>query len=177
MPTPLVRARCLAPALMLALAACARPSAESQLEAHQAAVDPPRLWRVEALDANGAVASELLVCADSTLKAGFTRANAEADGRPCLPFGDYVDRPGVYAVRCVLDDRRYGLTVNRTGDPDRDFTAAFALTALDGSGQATRQVRRYRQVGPCPAGWGIGDQARPGQRRRSNALAASWAGS
>jgi hypothetical protein len=177
MPTPFVRARWLAPALMLALAACGRPDTQARLEAHQAAVDPPRLWRVEALDAQGAVAAELLVCADTNLRAGFGRANAEADGQPCLPFGDTVDRPGVYAVRCVLDGRRYGLTVSRTGDPGRDFTAAFALTSLDGSGRATRQVRRYREVGPCPAGWGIGDQVRPGQPRRSNALAASWAGS
>jgi hypothetical protein len=169
----LFRARWLAPAILLALTACSQPTAQARLEAHQAAVDLPRLWRVQALDPHGAVTAELLVCADETLRAGFGRANAEANGRPCLPMRDGVERPGLYAVRCELDGRRFGLTVTRTGD-DQDFTAAFALRALDGSGLAARQVRRYSRLGPCPEGWIIGDQARLGSPRGVNALAGTW---
>jgi len=29
--------------------------------------------------------------------------------------------------------------------------------------QAAWQVRRYRLIGACPAGWKIGDQAKPGK--------------
>lgn len=170
MPNPIVRARWLAPALLI-LAACSQAPAQQRLEARQAALDPPRLWRVETLDASPG--ESLLVCADSTLRGGFRRANAEINGEPCISLIGSVDRPGLYAERCQIDGRRYGLTVNSEGDFDRDFTASFSLAALDGSGVTARQTRRYRDVGPCPAGWGIGDQSRTGGQT-SNALTGVW---
>lgn len=168
MPDPIVRARWLAPVLLLALAGCGGPDAQARLQARQAAVDPPRLWRVTAGP------DELLVCADSTMRGGFRRATAEIDGRFCQPRNDGADRPGLFAVRCELDGRRYGLTVDSRGDFERDFTASFSLAALDGSGVVARQERRYRDVGPCPRGWDIGDQSRRGEPA-SNALTGFWA--
>lgn len=176
MTNTLPRARRLAPAILLALTGCGAPAAQSKLTAAQARLDPPALWRAESLDAQGQVTAAVLVCADRTLRDGFARANAEVAGRPCLAFGDIVDRPGLFAMRCDLDGRRFSLTANRTGDPARDFTVAFAMKALDGTGHGARQVRRYRRVGPCPAGWRIGDQAKPGERRGGNALAGTWSG-
>ncbi|MBL8771210.1 MAG: hypothetical protein JNK30_07485 [Phenylobacterium sp.] len=173
MPIPLTRARWLAPALLLA--ACAGERAETRLVADQRRVDPPRLWRVDSLDPAGKVAATLLVCADSTLSNGFGRAHAEVNGRPCITLKGGVDRAGLHAHRCQIDGRRYGVTVTRTGDAARDFTAAFAFAALDGSPARARQVRRFRNTGePCPPGWGIGDQARRGAPRSANALAATW---
>jgi hypothetical protein len=177
MPTPLVRARWFAPALLLAplaLAACSRPDTQSQLVAKQAAMDPPQLWRVQALAADGAVAKDLLVCTDTATRAGFERANAEVNGQTCAPRRDGVQREGVYANRCQLNGRWFGLTVNRAGDPQRDFTVAFALKALDGTGAGARQVRRFQRVGACPQGWGIGDQGPPGGGRVFNALSGTW---
>lgn len=175
MPTPLVRARWLALALLAPLAGCGGHSeVQARLTAHQRAVDPPRLWLAESLGPAGAPTAAVMVCADSTLRAGFRRANAEADGEPCLPMKGGVEKPGLYAVRCQLRGQTFGLTLTSAGDPDRDFTTTLALTLLDGSGATTRQVRRYREVGPCPGGWAIGDQARPGERRRFNALAGTW---
>ena len=173
MPNPILRARWLAPALLLVLSACDRPDAQARLEARQAAYDPPRLWRVAAGSGHDAP-TQLFVCADTPLRAGFQRATAEINGRFCAPFKDGIERPGLYAVRCEMDGRRYGLTVNSRGDLERDFTSAFALTTLDGSGVTARQIRRFTDVGPCPAGWAIGDQARPGGRRTS-ALSGAWA--
>ena len=174
MSNPLVRARWLAPALLLALTACSRPSVESRIAAHQAAVDPPGLWRVEALDAEGQPMAALRVCADTTMREGFMRATAEFAGQPCLPLKGGVDRPGLFAMRCEINGRRFGLTLNRTGDPAQDFEVAFALKALDGTDVEARQVRRFRRLGPCPVGWGIGDQAREGAVRRVNALSGTW---
>ena len=176
MPTPLVRARWLALALPLALAACSQQEAQARLEAQAAAVDPPTLWRVQSLAGDGAITGETLVCADAAMRAGFDRANAEVDGVPCVSPRPGVERPGLYANRCLLAGRPFGLTVNRTGDPERDFTLAFAFRPLDGSGAASRQVRRFRRIGACPAGWKIGDQARPGAPRGVNALAGTWDG-
>lgn len=181
MTTPPLRARRLAPAILLApalllLAACGAPVAQSNLTATQTALDPPELWRVETLDDSGRVTGATLVCADQTMRNGFGRADAEVEGRPCLPHRDAVDRPNLYAVRCEIDGRRFGLTLNRSGDLRADFKAVFALTALDGSGAAARQVRRFRREGACPAGWIIGDQAKPDGRTGTNALAGTWGG-
>lgn len=176
MPNPLVRARWLAPLLLLALAGCDRPGVEAEVMARQAALDSPRLWRVTALAADGSAADDLLVCADAATRAGFERVNAEVGGQTCAPRRDPVQRPGVYANRCQLNGRWFGLTVNRSGDTASDFTVAFALKALDGSGAGARQVRRYQRVGGCPAGWGIGDQAHPGGGRIFNALDGTWGG-
>jgi hypothetical protein len=178
---PPFRARRLAPAillapLLLALTACGAPTAQSKLTATQAALDPPELWRVESLDDAGRVTGATLVCADQSMRDGFARADAEVWGRPCLPHRDAVDRPHLYAVRCEIDGRRFGLTLNRSGDLRTDFQAAFALTALDGSGATARQVRRFRREGACPANWIIGDQAKPDGRRGMNALAGTWGG-
>lgn len=176
MQNTLFRARWLAPALLLALTGCGQPAAQERLTAHQAAVDPPQLWQVESLSPTGEPMAILRVCADRTLREGFRRAEAEVNGRPCLPLKDRVERAGLYAVRCDLDGRRFGVTVTTTGDPERDFTVAFALKALDGTGDGARQVRRFRRLGPCPADWGIGDQAKARGPRGVNALAGTWSG-
>jgi hypothetical protein len=177
MPTPTFRARWLAPVLLAAaLSGCAPPEVEGRMAATQAQIDPPQLWRVQSLDANGAVTAELLVCADRTLREGFARAHAEAAGQACKQYGPVVEKDGVFAMRCELNGDRYGLTVTRTGDPARDFTAAFAFTNLERPGISVKQSRRYRLEGACPNGWGIGDQARPNARPGVNSLAATWGG-
>ncbi|PZQ56789.1 MAG: hypothetical protein DI570_20710 [Phenylobacterium zucineum] len=173
---PLARARRLAPALLLlALAGCTAETKEQRIAAHQQAIDPPALWRVESYDHDGHVSGALEVCADTTVREGFGRAGPEINGQPCVNLRGGVERPGLYAVRCQVAGRRYGVTVNKAGDPDRNFTAAIAVTALDGSGVAARQVRRFVRLGDCPAGWTIGDQARLDGSRGVNALAGTWA--
>ena len=174
MEHPLVRARWLAPAILLALTACGQPGREAKLAARKAQMDPPALWLAQSFDADGKVTGAVQICADSMLRDGFTRGNAEVAGQPCVARKTGVERPGVYANRCELNGVRFGLTVNRTGDLERDFTVAFALIALDGSGGKARQVRRYQKLGPCPTGWSIGDQAKPGEGRRFNAVAGTW---
>jgi hypothetical protein len=173
----LFRARWLAPALLLALCGCGAQRTETRFAARQAEVDPPELWRVTASNATGGPVGAVLVCADRTVTEGFARADAEISGRQCLPLKDRVERAGLFAVRCELNGRRFGLTVTRTGDPARDFTVAFALRSIDGgSPAAVRQVRRFEKLGSCPRGWAIGDQAKLDGRRGVNALVGTWAG-
>lgn len=181
MKTLPVRARWLAPAILLApvvlaLAACGAPAAQSRLTAIQAQRDPPELWRVESLDAQGRISGAIHVCVDQSMRDGFGRADAEIWGRPCLPHRDAVDTPALYAVRCEIDGRRFGLTLNRSGDLRHDFTAAFSLTSLDGVRATAKQVRHFRREGACPSGWIIGDQAKVGGEKGVNALAGTWTG-
>lgn len=172
--TPSARARWPAPAILLFLAACSAPQRQSRLVDLQAELDPPQLWRVESLDAAGRTTGAIQVCTDQAMRDGFGRADAEIWGRPCLPHRDAVDTPNLYAVRCEIEGRRFGLTLNRQGDLKRDFTARFSLASLDGSGAVAKQARRFRREGACPSGWIIGDQAKVGAAKGVNALAGTW---
>jgi hypothetical protein len=178
----LFRARWLAPALLLipmgpGLAGCVPHRAETRLAEAQAAVDPPQLWQVTAFDAEGQAIAALKVCADRNMVDGFARADAEVNGQTCLPLKDRVETPGLFAVRCELNGRRFGVTATRAGDPARDFTVAFAVRTVDGGPEGVaRQVRRFQALGPCPAEWRLGDQAKAGAPRGVNALAGTWSG-
>ena len=180
MPTLLSGARACAPpaAPLLAallLAACGAPSGAKLVEVRAARIAPPQRGRAEALDAAGAPSGAIQVCTDTALRAGFLRANAEVDGQPCAPHRDAVDKPGLYAVRCDLGGRTFGLTQTRTGDPARDFQVRFRLAALDGTDAVAAQTRHFRKLGACPAGGQVGDQARLGAPKGENALSGRWA--
>ncbi|WP_411288625.1 hypothetical protein [Phenylobacterium sp.] len=155
------------------LAGCADTSArtEARYLARQAAVDPPALWLAQSIDPQGRVEVAVLVCADTTLRQGFTRATVQAGEAFCAPHRDAVIRPDLYAVRCDLGGRGYGLTVSLRGDPEQAFETRFALQPLAAAGGGASQTVRYRRIGSCPAGWGIGDQARPDAPKGRNALA------
>jgi hypothetical protein len=153
----------LAPLLLaLGLAACEGRQATEELRARAAAVDPPQLWRAEALGRDGEVQKAVLLCADTVLREGLARANAEVNGQPCRQEGDVQTRPGFYGLRCTAGGRRYVLSTTSWGDPRNDLTVSFAATALDRSHQAASQLRHYRRLGPCPAGWIVG-QTGPAQ--------------
>jgi hypothetical protein len=149
---------CLAAWAALNLAACDTEKAIAPVAAQAAAVDPPQLWRAEALDRDGRVQKAVMVCVDSVLRQGLARANAEVNGEPCVAEGPLVSRPGQYALRCTAGGRRFALWTRSWGDPQNDLTVSFAANALDSSHQSVTQLRRYRRQGACPAGWRVGDQ-------------------
>lgn len=154
---------------LLALAACRAPaSPEARIAARQASMDPPQLWLAEVV--GGGEGGAVFVCADDRVRQGLAAARAEVNGVPCESIGNPVEQRGLYAQRCKAGGVRYGLHVTTDGDRARDFRVSFGLQALDVPAPAVRQIRRYRMIGPCPAGWAIGDQARPGKRPVGNAL-------
>src|SRR5690349_20314816 len=105
MTTPFVRARWCAPAapllFSLLLAGCGgQERAQARLAAAQAQLDPPRLWLVESLGPTGATADgEIMVCADSAMREGFRRANAEVNGEPCVTPRAGFQTGDLYATR------------------------------------------------------------------------------
>lgn len=143
----------------LALAGCGgQDRLQTRLEAQQAAIDPPALWRVEAVGPDGAVAATQ-ICADTRLREGFSRARAEAEGQVCVPAPDYVD--GVDApLTCFLGASRFLIRTYRMGDPTRDFTVLTVVRQMDGARQRVEQRLRFVRQGACPTGWIIGQQAR-----------------
>ncbi len=171
MPITALSARTLAPVLLLALAACDRPTGSAVLEQRLIADDPPELWLAEALDDAGKAAGAIQVCTNRNLRAGLVRANAEVNGAACAPRRDAVEKPGLYAVRCQIGGKSFGLTVNTTGDLDRDFAVRTSFTSLYGRDEIRAvQTRHYARLGPCPAGWKVGDQGPRGGARTGNAL-------
>jgi len=144
----------------LALAACqARPDTEARLLARQQAVDPPRLWRMDALAQDGRKGGVRFVCADTPLRQTFTQLAGEVEGVPCRVTAGPVVKRGFFALRCEEGGRTYAMASQTAGDPERDFTLIVSVTPLGGGVGPARAVRRFRRLGACPRGWRVGDQA------------------
>lgn len=125
--------------------------------ARQAAVDPPNLWLMEDADAVGAVKGAAFVCADTPMHKTFVKTNAEIEGMPCADTVPPVVRPGFASHRCEVAGRRYAITSQSAGDPDRDFRLTVMVTPLSPDVGAARTTRHYQRLGACPAGWRVGD--------------------
>lgn len=150
------RTQALAPLPLLAalsLAACDDAASAKRFAQRQAELDPPRLWKMQ--DPDGASR----ICADSIILVGFSRAQLEVSGAPCVPEGHPVSKAGVYALRCRGPAGGFAISAASWGDPRRDFFVRYQVAPLQGqAGQGAKTVR-YTLLGPCPAGWRIGDRA------------------
>ena len=163
--------RSLAFLALLGLAGCDLGRAtQSEILARQQALDPPQLWRVEVIGRDGAVKAATYVCADTNLRETFARARAEVNGQPCKDTTDPYMRPNGWALSCQVNGRPFGISATTVGDLQRDFRLEFALTELyhyrtpqDPNPVTASQVRHFLRMGPCPSGWSIGDQAKPGR--------------
>ena len=145
----------------LGLAGCdGRGDGEAaRLAARQAALDPLRLWEAKAVIGHGIVMRTVRICADAKLRDSFQRAQPQVNAEPCRTLGPVVAKPGLYALRCVADGQRFGVTVTTRGDMDRAFEVRYSVAPLDQERGPFSQTVRYKLLGPCPAGWRIGDEA------------------
>jgi hypothetical protein len=163
--------RALAVLALLSLAACdIGQETPTQILARQQAVDPPQLWLVQVVGATGAVKGSVFVCADTSLRDSFGRARAEVNGQLCRDTTSPFVKPNGWSLSCVAGGRPFAVSTASIGDPQRDFRVDFALSSLDifnpGPDRehlTVRQSRHFRRFGECPAGWRVGDQARPGE--------------
>lgn len=173
MPPP--RTRRLWPLAILALFALAAcnigQETQTEILARQQTLDPPQLWLVQVVGDRGAVQGSVFVCADTALRDSFGRARAEVNGRPCRDTTSLVIKPNGWSLSCEVGDRPFAVSTAAIGDPQQDFRLDFALTSLDYFTPAlnrepltVRQSRHFRRFGECPAGWRIGDHAKPGRR-------------
>jgi len=147
-------------AALLLLSACdAGPDAATRLLARQQVVDPPQLWRIEALGGSGEAAGVSFVCADTPLSQTFVRIHPVVEETPCRTTSGPVAEAGWSTLRCTAEGRSYVFSSRTDGDPTRDFRLAVTVTPLSRELGPTRQVRRFQRLGPCPASWRVGDQA------------------
>jgi hypothetical protein len=127
----------------------------------QASGDPPELWSVEAVPQPAGWAPVRL-CTDALMRTGFAQPLPLSGPAPCIPVEPPRREGDRYAYRCTLGGAMQGVSSTVRGDPRRDFTATFTITDLSrymtaGAGAEYVQVRRYRRLGACPAGWSVGD--------------------
>lgn len=157
---------------LLSLAACDTTSkTETKILAQQQTTDPPQLWRVEVIGDTGAVRAAVYICADTPLREAFVRARAEVNGKTCEDTTSPIVKPNGWTLRCMADGRPFAVSAVTIGDLDHDFRLHFGLTQLfffrtaeDPPPITVRETRHFLHMGPCPAGWRIGDQAKPGRR-------------
>jgi hypothetical protein len=164
---PLFRGlKALPPLLLLGLAACA---AEHDADAGVVArrPDPPQLWLVQVIGKNGMAAASTYVCADTPLREAFVRT-PQVEGAPCTDVTRLLLRDHEWALRCQARGRQFAVSTQTLGDVTQDFRLDSQLTPvvrLPGI-EPLREARRFRHLGPCPAGWRVGDHAKPGEHPR-----------
>lgn len=127
------------------------------------------LWRIEVMQ-DGRSLSQVEVCADHAIEASFSRPVPFIQGQECVHVDEAVETHATYSVRCRTGDQLYRVGSVTTGDRARDFTVEMAVSRQDAKGPSFEQVRRYKQIGPCPVDWKIGDSAAPGQTQVVNTL-------
>jgi hypothetical protein len=157
---------------LLGLSACDLGRAtQSELLARRQALDPPQLWRVEVIGRDGAVQAAVYVCADASLRESFTRTRAEVNGQICKDTTYPFMQSNGWALSCQVNGRPFGISATTVGDLKNDFRLDFGLTELyhyrtpkDPKPLTASQVRHFLRMGPCPSGWSIGDQAKPGRK-------------
>lgn len=153
--------------ILFGLAACQREVKVAAAPAPAAApsvAEQPKLWSIEVMDGGKAV-SRVDICADSAVRAGFARPAPELNGQPCEHARAPVEKGDTYSTRCHVDNQLYRVGAVIAGDTARDFTVEMAVTRQDRKGPTFEQVRRYRLLGACPAGWHIGESAAPGDKQ------------
>lgn len=163
--------------LLAGTAGCGRttgPAAEGEKKPTAAAMPapiPPNLWRIDVLSDAGTTTSSVNVCADKGVEDGFARPSPEISGKPCLVVGGgAIETDGTYSVRCRVDDELYRVGSTVQGDRTREFTVEMAVTRQDKKGPVFEQKRGFHKVGPCPAGWTVGDSGEPGAAEVFNTL-------
>lgn len=157
----------LAALLLSGLAACDIGSdAAARITARQQAIDPPQLWLIQVIAVEPARAAAVFVCADTALRESFVRARAEINGQPCQDTTPPLLKEREWVLSCRAAGRGFTVSAATLGDLDRDFRLNFALTPIFNKATTgtVSQSRRFRRVGACPAGWRIGDQAKPGRK-------------
>jgi hypothetical protein len=146
--------------ITLGLSACNEPDAITRRRAEADAADPPQLWSIQDLDPRQARAPSALICADSTIRAGFVNQIAATNTDACRPDRPSVVRPEWTSTHCQMAGRSYAVFNGAQGDRTHDFKVSFSIRSIDDDSVSLAQTRRYRYLGPCPADWRVGDTGR-----------------
>ncbi|MHB8285028.1 MAG: hypothetical protein ACYDD1_10170 [Caulobacteraceae bacterium] len=132
---------------------------EQAMRARRTVVERPQLWSVRAVGQAGQLNT---ICTNRDIRAGFILPAPTLGAQTCRRLGDRVRTAHGWAFRCVIGADTYAVSSAAIGDLTRAFDTRLTITPLQGRSPGYEQTLRYRRLGPCPAGWEIG-QASSGQ--------------
>jgi hypothetical protein len=155
----------LAALLLLNLTACdVAQSQQPQAAAPDVPAGPSQLWQVDVIGAGGKPEATALACVDDELRKQFLQTRARVNGRGCVDITPPNEKSRGWTLRCQAQGRWFTISSSATGDETHDFRLDVAMTPVFPELGTAHQIRRFRRLGACPAGWRIGDQAKPGER-------------
>jgi hypothetical protein len=154
---------CIGVALSLvALTGCDDHWAEQrirQIKAERRAADPASLWSMQVLS-EGQPGKPLLICANSRIVSGFAQVTPASGGRPCErepADGEILPTEHGSRYRCHLNGTVFAVSAGLVGDRTKDFVVSASVHPLTGEGADYARDMRFRRIGPCPAGWTLGE--------------------
>lgn len=130
---------------------------------------PLSMWSATVLDADGRELAETHVCADPLVRQGFELPLPKVNGSACLMVEQPVLREGRFDGRCKVGALTFVVNSSRTGDAG-DFTIRMRAQPLGIGDPGVLRITRYRNLGPCPAGWRAGQAFSPATGRQYDAL-------
>jgi hypothetical protein len=152
--------------LTLCLAACEDSNAAAErFRERQRKYDPLQLWSVQVTWPERS--SPITICADTFIREGFVRPLPNYAGKQCALHEPPTVMPTRVVMRCTLNDNDYLVRARVFGDPRSEFDLDYVIK---GPGPDVRQIRHYKKLGPCPAGWEIGDNTDRRGKLRKNAM-------
>src|SRR5579859_1945392 len=151
--------------LVLGLTACdAAQNAQAQAAPPEPQPGLSQLWQVDLIGANGKPEATTLACVDDELRKQYVATRVKVNGGGCIDITTPAQKSRGWALRCQAQGRWFTISSSATGDAAHDFRLDVAMTPVFPELGTAHQVRRFRRLGACPAGWRIGDQAKPGER-------------
>jgi hypothetical protein len=157
-------AACLSIALVCAAGGCAKQTAAAAAPRRP----PPQFWLVQSVGA-GANVRPVRLCVDPLLRAGFTSFRVNLGKEACMA-DNLTSDASHETYRCTIAGTEYGAvtTWSRPG-PDQ-LVVSSTLVDLDDSTTVFARTLRYSRLGPCPAGWRVGEATDQQGRRVSAAF-------
>lgn len=156
---------CLLATLLPVLTACEQTDTAARFRERQRKYDPLYLWSVQVVSPQKS--APITICADTFLREGFVRPLPNENGKQCALHEPPTVKGDQIRMYCTLNDRDYVVRATVKGDPKTAFDLYYAISTGETS---MRQVRRFRRLGACPAGWDIGDNTDRAGKLRKNAL-------
>lgn len=127
-----------------------------RLEAEAARKNPPQLWSA-AVEGQADAGRPVLVCADAAIRDGFRSIVPTVSGQMCTHGGEAIPTANGSRYTCRVNDATYAVSTGLVGDVKTDFTASSSVHPVAGGGADITRSLHFKRVGPCPAGWKVGD--------------------
>jgi hypothetical protein len=157
-------AACVLIALLSAAGGCAKQTAAAAAPRRA----PPQFWLVESVGAEAKV-RPVRLCVDPLLRTGFTSFRVNLGKEACM--ADHLTSDATHETyRCSVGGSEYGAATTWSQPRPDQLVVSSTLVDLETSTTVFARTLRYSLLGPCPAGWRVGEATDRQGRRVSAAF-------